>query len=66
MKAIVLITMILAVMAPVVAQTRLRLYECYSCGQQKQADSQPSPYEGQCYDKHTGKKKISHTWARKN
>ena len=65
-KLAVVITMILAIIAPVMAQTsKLKLYECYFCGQQKFNSSSPSSYEGQCFDKHTGKKRSSHNWGLK-
>jgi len=67
MKAVVLMTMIFAVMAPVLAQgSKLKLYECFGCGQQKFSSSSPSSFEGQCLDKHTGKRRSSHSWALKN
>jgi hypothetical protein len=68
MKSVVLITMILAIIAPVFAnQTRLRTYECYSCGVQRQNDVMPHPSDGgACIDKFTKKKRISHTWKRLN
>jgi hypothetical protein len=68
MKTAVLITMILAVMAPVLAQgSKLKLYECFRCGQQRQAERTPFGSDGGiCIDKHTGKKNPSHAWSQKN
>jgi hypothetical protein len=68
MKAIVLVTMILAIIAPVLGQTsKLKLYECHRCGQQRLAERTPFGSDGGiCIDKHTGKKNSSHLWSQKN
>lgn len=72
MKTVVLMTAILAVMAPVLAQksnsTMFRdeysVYQCNFCKQTRQVKKNsgpPNPYSGICLDE-KGKKQTAHHW----
>ena len=67
MKAVVLITMILAVMAPVLAQqSKFKLWECETCKTQRQSQFEPprSAGDGGCVSAR-GQKFNNHIWRTK-
>ncbi len=65
MKVVVLITMILAIMAPVVGQGRvpIRGWYCFYCNAERQGQSQPETDAGQggCVAP-IGTKRDKHSW----
>jgi len=67
MKTIVLITMILAIMAPVLGQqSKFKLYECNRCSTQRQSQYSPPSYAGKggCVST-SGNKSDYHSWSQK-
>lgn len=69
MKVLVLITMLVAMLTPVLGQVGDdRWFVCQQCKQEKlgRVGNPPGSFEGQCIDSHTGKRWSSHNWQRKN
>jgi hypothetical protein len=65
MKVVVLVTMTLAIMAPVLGQqSEARLWKCITCNAQRLSKFMPDMNAGKegCFSRGTEKKYKDHTW----